>query len=105
MQRGGSVDHHLRAFAKLAPLLDVVSAKVDVAVVQVVTVQQLASLIHDLIYQLFGRVELVLEGCLLSLRLLSRLLRSEFLLFVFVCFQIGCNDFGVAFSAVRQEDQ
>ena len=46
-REGGSVDHHLRAFAKLAPLLDVVSAKVDVAVVQVVAVQQLASLLHD----------------------------------------------------------
>ena len=67
MRRGGSVDHHLRAFAKLAPLLDVVSAKVDVAVIQVVAVQQLAALRHDLIYQLFGSVELVLEGCLLSL--------------------------------------
>ena len=60
MRRGGSVDHHLRAFAKLAPLLDVVSAKVNVAVVQVGAVQKGTALRHDLIYQLFGRVELVL---------------------------------------------
>ncbi len=93
----------MRAFAKLAPLLDVVSAKVNVAVVQVVAVQQLAALLHDLIYQLFGRVELVLEGCTLSPSCLRLCFRLELFLFVFVCFQIGLGDFGVAFSAERQE--
>ena len=95
--------NHLRAFAQLASLLLVFSAKVNVAVIQVVGVQQLAALRHDLLHHLLGSVKLVLEGCLLPLHLLRLCFRSEFLLFVFVCFQIGHANFGVAFSAVRQE--
>ena len=88
----------MRAFAQLGSRPLVVSAKVNVAVIQVVAVQQLAALRHDLIHQLFGRVEFVLEGCLLSLRFLRRLLCSEFILFVLLCFQIGLGDFGIAAS-------
>ena len=67
---------HLRAFAQFVPLLDATFAKVDVAVVQLVGVQQLSSLRHDLLNKLMGCAELVLELALLSLclsRLLDRL--------------------------------
>ena len=87
---------HLRAFAQLAPLPLVVSAKVKVAVIQVVGVQQLAALRHDLIYQLFGRVERVLEGCLLPLHLLRLCFRREFILFGLFCLLIGDANFGSA---------
>ena len=60
------IENHLRAFAELASLL-LVSAKVNVAVFQVVVVKQFSTLRHDLFHQFLGRVKLVLEGCLLSL--------------------------------------
>ena len=70
----------MRAFAQLAPLLLIFSAKVNVTVVQMVRDQQLASFSHDLLYQLLGRVELVLERELLLLQLSHFLAR----LFLFV---------------------
>ena len=48
--------NHVRAFAQLAPLLPVFSAKVDVAVIQVEVVQHLAALRHDLLYQLMRSI-------------------------------------------------
>ena len=95
----------MRAFAQLGSVFLVFSAKVNVAVIQVVGVQQLAALRHDLIYQLFGSVKLVIEGCLLPLHFLRLCFRSVFILFVLVCFQIGLGDFGIAFSAEVNHSQ
>ena len=91
--------NNLRAFAQLAPLLLVFTTKVNVAVIQVVCVQQLAALRHDLLYQLLGRVELVLERELLLLQLSHFLAR----LFLFVLgLLLGCLPVWPHIIALRQ---